>query len=199
MLLLAHLLTISRYWSETKLTIKTIVLREKLEQTRGLLQELVDRSRIRAAIEVLSSDTVQEAVYGLEFERFRKRQQRRKRLFDVVREVLSFPDVEEQEVPEEEELKLPEEMTGPDETPEEDQVIKEKLNKQVRERDIFIINQNIREIIIKNSRSADLVMLGFNIPEKGKERKYIEKMESLLEKLPDTLLINAPFDFGLFG
>lgn len=78
-------------------------------------------------------------------------------------------------------------------------MIKEKLNKQVRERDIFIINQNIREIIIKNSRSADLVMLGFNIPEKGKERKYIEKMESLLEKLPDTLLINAPFDFGLFG
>lgn len=106
MLLLAHLLTTSRYWSETKLTIKTIVLRANLEQTRGLLQELVDRSRIRAAIEVLSPDTVQEAVFGLEFERFRKRQQRRKRLFDVVRGVLSFPDVKEQEVPEEEELKL---------------------------------------------------------------------------------------------
>jgi hypothetical protein len=80
----------------------------------------------------------------------------------------------------------------------EDDTTKEKLSEQVQDKDIYIINKHINDIIVENSKHADLVMLGFNIPAKGKEKKYIEKMEALLEKLPDTILINCPFDFDLY-
>jgi len=89
-----------------------------------------------------------------------------------------------------------EEMESEEES--EDNVIKKELSGQMEERDAFIIDKNINRIIIDNSQNADLVMLGFNIPAEGREEKYIEKMEALLEKLPDTLLTNCPFDFELF-
>lgn len=206
MLVLAHLLISSRYWGESKIHIKTVVLKDKLEQTRALLEELVNKSRIRADISVLHPDSDLELNMGIQFERFQKKRHRQQKWLTAMRSMIRFSDREvesDREEQEETDGILPQfETEGFTEEPgqgeEGEEAVKEKLSEQVQERDIYIINKNINEIIIENSRHADLVMLGFNIPSKGKEKKYIEKMEGLLEKLPDTLLVNCPFDFDLF-
>ena len=205
MLVLAHLLNSSRYWGESKLTIKTVVLKDKLEQTKVLLAELVSRSRIKADISVIHPDSDQETNLGIEFERFQKKRQRKRMWLTTLRNMnpLSgrrgvFEDTdsahEEQVQVEPENGKMPD----GDDHEESGDTLKEKLSEQTKDRDTFIINKNINDLIIKNSQHADLVMLGFNIPSKGEEKKYIEKTEELLTKLPDTLLINCPFDFDLF-
>ncbi|MEA1896810.1 MAG: hypothetical protein U9N53_04015, partial [Bacteroidota bacterium] len=206
MLVLAHLLVSSRYWGESKLHIKTVVLKDKLEQTRTLLEELVNKSRIRADISVIHPDSDQELSLGIQFERSQKKHHRQQKWLTSIRSMIRFSDrdveSERQEpvqtddfLPRYETEDFPEE---PGQEEEGDDAIKAKLSEQVQDRDIYIINKNINKIIIENSRHADLVMLGFNIPSKGKEKKYIEKMEALLEELPDTLLVNSPFDFELF-
>jgi len=131
--------------------------------------------------------------------------QRQKKWISSIRNAFNIPEKKEPVYREErsfEEEKLhiePDpEMLDESESEETGDVLKEKLSEQIQDKDTFIINRNIREIIARNSRHADLVMLGFNIPEKGKEKRYIEKMESLLGNLPDTLLVNCPFDFDLF-
>lgn len=204
MLVLAHLLTSSRYWGDSKLHIKTVVLKSKQEQTRTLLEELVKKSRIKAYISVFAPDLSQELDLGMQFERYQKKQQRKRKWLESVRGMLRFreagpgdpaqdlgiEDPEFTSTVDKEALKFDHEYQGDD--------IKEKLYEQVQDRDIYIINNNINDIIVKHSKQADLVMLGFNIPPKGKERRYIEKMEVLLGGLPDTLLVNCPFDFDLF-
>jgi solute carrier family 12 sodium/potassium/chloride transporter 2 len=205
MLLLAHLLTSGRYRGESRLNIKTVVLKDKLEQTHHLLEELVRKSRIRADINVLYPDTAREASLGLQFERYRRMQRRQKKWFTSLRGVFlpdnKEPVYREERAAEEEKLRIDIDPDMPEEDELEeagDDAIKEKLSGQIKDKDTFIINRNIQEIIAGNSRQADLVMLGFNIPARGKEKKYIEKMESLLAQLPDTLLVNCPFDFELF-
>jgi amino acid transporter len=207
MLLLAHLLASSTIYENPKLTIKTVVLKDKLEQTHALLEELVIKSRIKANINVLYPDTSQELSLSLEFDRFQRKRERQKKWISAVRRIVKatraeMDDPEISETADDDpymvsELKLPE-ASGDQDEPSDDE-IKEKLSEQIQARDVFIIDKNITEIIINNSKHADLVMLGFNIPPEGKEKKHIEKMEALLEKLPDTLLINCPFDFELFG
>jgi hypothetical protein len=192
MLLLAHLLASGTYWGEIKLHIKTVVLKEKREQTLEVLKELVGRSRIRADVEVLHPAADQEIHLGIQFERVQKKQQRQNKWISSFRRLArytlrGFRDEQD----------LEQEPAGTVQEATPDEQLKEKLSGQVQERDDFIINKNIQDIIVENSDSTDLVMLGFNIPEKGKEKKYIGKMESLLEKLPDTLLVNCPFDFDL--
>ena len=206
MLLLAHLLASGRYWGEPRLTIKTVVLKDKLEQTHDLLEELVSKSRIKADINVLYPDTAQEASLGLQFERYQRMHQRQKKWISSIRSVFNIQEKEEpvyreERSFEEERLHIDIDPEMPEEEVMEetgDDALKEKLSEQIKDKDIFIINKNIQQIIAGNSRHADLVMLGFNIPAKGKEKKYIEKMESLLKQLPDTLLINCAFDFDLF-
>jgi amino acid transporter len=207
MLLLAHLLASSTMYENPKLTIKTVVLKDKLEQTHALLEELVIKSRIKASINVLYPDITQELSLSLEFDRFQRKRERQKKWISAVRRIVKVTgaEMDDQEIPETahddpydvSELKLPV-ASGDQDEPSDDE-IKEKLSEQIQARDVFIIDKNINEIIINNSKHADLVMLGFNIPPEGKEKKHIEKMEALLEKLPDTLLINCPFDFELFG
>jgi amino acid transporter len=208
MLMLAHLLASSTLLDHPKLTIKTVVLREKLEQTTALLEELVKKSRIKAGIEVLSPDSIQELNLSLQFERSRKMQRVQEKWFGGIRKLFVPPD-KQADIPyppdagdgeptpgaTSETIGAP---VGNEETA-EDSEIKEKLSDQVREKDIFIIDKNINEIIISNSKGADLVMLGFNIPAQGKEKDYIGKMEALLEKLPDTLFVNCPFDLELYS
>jgi amino acid transporter len=192
MLLLAHLLATGTYWGEIKLHIKTVVLKEKREQTLEVLKELVGRSRIKADVEVLHPAADQEIHLGIQFERVQKKQQRQKRWVSSFRRLVRYTM---RSFRNEQALELEPAGTVQDVTP--DEQLKEKLSGQVQARDDFIINKNIQDIIVENSDTTDLVMLGFNIPEKGKEKKYIGKMESLLEKLPDTLLVNCPFDFDL--
>ncbi|MGM0473430.1 MAG: Na-K-Cl cotransporter [Bacteroidota bacterium] len=205
MLLLAHLMASGRYWGEPKLTIKTVVLKEKLEQTHALLEELVRKSRIKADINVLYPEPDREASLGLQFERYQRMHRRQKKWISSIRNAFNIsekkePVYREERSFEEEKLHIEPnpEMLEESESEETGDVLKEKLSEQIQDKDTFIINRNIREIIARNSRHADLVLLGFNIPEKGKEKRYIEKMESLLGNLPDTLLVNCPFDFDLF-
>jgi amino acid transporter len=214
MLLLAHLLVSSTTWGDSSVTVKTVVLKDKMEHTRTLLEELVQKSRIKANINVLCPDYSEEASLSIEYEKIQRKKKRQKKWFDTFRRILTGTtnngankesnDIQEDEKSNEPELEIKEFTDDVNETAEEqeeeseDNAIKEKLSEQMEEKDVFIINKNINEIIINNSKNADLVMLGFNIPPSGKEQKYIEKMEAMLEKLPDTLLINCPFDVELF-
>jgi amino acid transporter len=207
MLLLAHLLVSSRFYDNPKLTIKTVVLKDRMQDTHALLEELLVKSRIKAGIKVLYPDTSQALSLSLEFDRFQRKRQRQKKWISAVRRIVNItnsepdeknqPDKVDDESWDESEIKV----HGDSEMQVEagDDELKEKLSEQVQERDVFIIDKKINEIIVENSKHADLVMLGFNIPSRGKEKKHIEKMEALLEELPDTLLINCPFDFELYG
>jgi hypothetical protein len=170
-----------------------------------LLNELVSKSRIKADITVLHPAADQELTLGIEYERFQKKRQRQQRWLSPFRNMIRFtgredePGQNREDEPEQIQQDVSEEFiarTDPEE--DEDDAIKERLSEQIQDRDVFIINKHINDIIVENSKHADLVMLGFNIPDKGREKKYIEKMEALLEKLPDTILINCPFDFDLY-
>jgi hypothetical protein len=203
MLLLAHLIVSSSFLGEAKITIKTVVLREKINQTRELLGTLVQRSRIKAEINVLCPDSMEEESRGFEYERIQKRKQRQQNIFKTIQRIIGWDEsvVHKESLKKIEFFKIPAEDYGEEmESGEisEDNIIKEELSGQMEDKDAFIINKNITRIIMDNSKNADLVMLGFNIPPEGREKKYIEKMDALLDNLPDTLLINCPFDFELF-
>ncbi len=185
-----------------------------MEHTRVLLEELVQKSRIKANINVLCPDYAEEASLSIEYEKIQRKRQRQKKWFNAFRRMITettndeaereLINIQEDTKNIETKLEIKEFTDDQNETVEdqeeesEDNAIKEKLSEQMQEKDVFIIDKNINEIIINNSKNADLVMLGFNIPPSGKEQKYIEKMEEMLEKLPDTLLINCPFDVKLF-
>jgi amino acid transporter len=207
MLLLAHLLATSTFHDNPKLTIKTVVLKDKMEQTHALLEELVTKSRIKAHINVLYPETAREISLSIAFDRFQRKKERQKRWSAAVRKMILMTGGERED--EAKDTGIAEESKEEGSTAEVqermdhredsgDDEIKERLSEQIQDRDVFIIDKNINEIIISNSKNADLVMLGFNIPPEGKAKKNIEKMDTLLEKLPDTLLINCPFDFELF-
>jgi amino acid transporter len=196
MLLLAHLLASGRHWGDISLNIKTVVLKDKREQTLEVLHALVQRSRIKASVQVLHPASDQEIHLGIQFERVQRKRQLQKKWMSSLRALLPYVRRDTKDVLE---LKPEAAQTG-GEVHADDQLddqLKEKLSDQIQERDNFIINKNINNIIVENSTGADLVMLGFNIPAKGKEKKYIGKMESLLKKIPDTLLVNCPVDFDL--
>jgi amino acid transporter len=207
MFLLSYLLASSTYWEKSRLTIKTVVLTGKVKHTHALLEELVEKSRIKAEINVLSPDSEREESLSRQFEKIQKKKHFQNtwisRIRRIVKPLVKVQERGDQTISEMDYLDAesdPESKKVPDDLREtrEDDELKEKLSDQIQDIDEFIINQNIIDIIIKNSKQTDLVMLGFNIPAKGKEKQYIEKMEALLEKLPDTLLINCPFDFELF-
>ncbi len=195
MLVLAHLFSSSRYWGESRLSIKTVVLQENVERTKDLLKELVTKSRIKAEITVLHPDSEQEANLGDQFERFKQRKRRQEKWVGTFRQVIGISSLSRERTLE---RLHPLEWEPGEQEDEGDEVLKEQLSDQMKDRDEFIINRHINEIIVRNSVHADLVMLGFNLPRQGKEKKYIDKMDALLINLPDTLLINCPFDFDLF-
>lgn len=201
MFLLSYLLTTSRLFKDADLTIKTVVLREKKKVTRDLLKEMVEKSRIKADIQVIHPEYIEELLLGKEYEKEQSKIEKQSRRRTMIRSLAGFrklwdflPDTSAESRQEPEDASLPRDH----EEPGEDEVLREKLSEQVQEKDRFIIDRNIRELIIRNSRKADLVMLGFNLPETGQDKKYIGKMGALLEDLPDTLLVNCPFDIKLF-
>jgi amino acid transporter len=202
MFLLSYLLASGRLFREPQLTIKTVVLREKQKVTRDLLEELVQKSRIKADIKVIHPEYLEEVLLSAEYEKEQSKKDRQNRLisrlqkFSGLRRLWrSLPGPSEESRKEAQVASIQEKSN---EDPGEDEVLKEKLSEQLQEKDRFIIDRNIRELIHHHSGKADLVMLGFNIPEAGQEKKYIEKMEALLEDLPDALLVNCPYDIKLF-
>ncbi|MGA1797078.1 MAG: hypothetical protein ACMUIL_14600, partial [bacterium] len=50
---------------------------------------------------------------------------------------------------------------------------------------------SIWEIIASHSADADLVILGMGMPEEGEEEGFINRMDSLLQRLPTTLLVKS--------
>ncbi|MGA1843980.1 MAG: Na-K-Cl cotransporter [bacterium] len=50
---------------------------------------------------------------------------------------------------------------------------------------------SIWEIITSHSADADLVILGMGMPEEGEEEGFINRMDSLLQRLPTTLLVKS--------
>lgn len=50
---------------------------------------------------------------------------------------------------------------------------------------------SIWEIIINHSAQADLVILGMGLPEVGKEKEFMARMDELIQRLPTTLLVKS--------
>lgn len=50
---------------------------------------------------------------------------------------------------------------------------------------------SIWEIIISHSAQTDLVILGIGLPEEGKEKEFMARMDDLIQKLPTTLLVKS--------
>jgi hypothetical protein len=97
MLLLAHLLASSTFYENPDLTIKTIVLKDNMEQTHALLEELLIKSRIKARIDVLYPDAIQELSLSIEFDRFQRKRARQKKWISAVRRIVNIVDKEQEE------------------------------------------------------------------------------------------------------
>lgn len=57
---------------------------------------------------------------------------------------------------------------------------------------------HVRDIIIKTSQNARLVVMGVRIPEKGKEVFYAADMRQMLKELPTTILVKGNHNINLF-
>lgn len=199
MLMLAHLIASNQDLIRPSITIKTVVLEEKAASTRFLLEELIRQSRIKADIQVLHPDPGSEKKLEIRYNRILEATRRKNQLAGYIAGLLNKRKEEEHatllygsSIPEEDD-------SSEDERPdEEEEEIKEQISQQVEEKDSFIIKQNIREIIRKESTRADLILLGYNVQEKEQEQKYITKMSELLQDLPDTILIQSPLEMNLF-
>ncbi len=198
-LLLAHLIRLGNRRTNSIITLKTVVLEEKSENTRHLLEELVEKSRIEADIHVLYPDSSEQKNLEIQYKRIAKKRKIRLKIFNFFRK--TYDDINKPEENKEiSGINQPGPLLREDEKilDEDEERIKEEISSQLEERDAYIIQKNIQEIIIKNSQSADLVILGFNIPGEDREQKYIGKMNELVNQLPDTILINCPFEVNLF-
>ena len=210
-LLLAHLISTSEEWEDSEIHLKSIVLEENVEETRLLLQELVTKSRIEASIAVYFPDP--ELIENLEqrtamVDNFisstgvLKIKEVFKHAFGSgpkeIEEAIIQTDAENvvhaTEAADKEEIDQEEA-----EIDREEATLKKKLSDQVDLSDEKLLAKTIKNIIIKESENADLVLLGFNLPKQGGESAYIRRMNDLLEEMPTTLLINCPFDVDLFG
>ena len=56
---------------------------------------------------------------------------------------------------------------------------------------------DIWRIIIEHSAHSDLVILGIGLPEEGKEKAFMNRMDSLIRKLPSTLLVKSLEEINL--
>ena len=70
------------------------------------------------------------------------------------------------------------------------------LNELARESRIEIeaevfVSDHPQHVIGKNSKDSAVTILGFELPEAGKEDKFFVQIESLVERLPRTLLVSS--------
>jgi hypothetical protein len=84
-------------------------------------------------------------------------------------------------------------------SPEIGRIAEELIGDQIDGSEAALIEDVIDTILVKHSTSADLTILGFNLPAQGKEQEYVERMDKLLQKLPTALLVNCGFDIDLFS
>ncbi|MEA3286548.1 MAG: Na-K-Cl cotransporter [Candidatus Marinimicrobia bacterium] len=199
-LLLAHLLATSDEWEDAEIHLKSVVLRDKVQETRLLLEELVEKSRIEASIDVYYPDP--ELIGRIEHQSDLVDKLTGKdgllKIKDAIKS--AFVSNDDQEYANDEDLEQQGEELGElDEESEEETEIKQRISDQINTTDEELLDRTIKDIIVKESANSDLVILGFNLPDQGGEVAYIRKMNTLLEELPTTLLVNSPFDVDLFG
>lgn len=60
-------------------------------------------------------------------------------------------------------------------------------------------SKRIKEIIKETSKTARMVVLGVNIPEKGKESGYASSIRNMIEEMPLTLLVKGNHNINLFS
>ncbi|MBC8377070.1 MAG: hypothetical protein H8E26_13570 [FCB group bacterium] len=200
-LLLAHLIATSDEWEGAAIHLKSIVLEEKVEETRALLEELVQKSRIEARIDVYhpdpaiienlenKSDIVEDIISSKGVLKIKEAIKIAFTPKDSEEEAVAPQDDSETKIDSEDEIEMDVEESS----------LKRKLADQVDLTDARLLGKTIKNIIIEESKHADLVLLGFNLPKQGEESAYIKRMNDLLEEMPTTLLINCPFDVDLFG
>jgi amino acid transporter len=200
MLLLAHLFRLGKRGSSSRITLKTVVLEEKTKDTRQLLEELIKKSRIEADIHVLFPEDSERKNYEISYNRIIKAKKVKTNLFNFFGKANDNPKKQIESVTENDAKTTQKELKKNDDDAidEDEERIKEEISSQVEERDAYIIQKNIQKLIVQNSQSADLVLLGYNIPKEEKEQKYIKKMNELVNQLPNTILINCPFEVNLF-
>ena len=58
------------------------------------------------------------------------------------------------------------------------------------EAEVFVSDQP-HHVIGKNSKDSAVTILGFELPEAGKEDKFFVQIERLVERLPRTLLVSS--------
>ncbi len=207
-LLLAYLISTSNKWEGSEIQLKSIVLKDNVEKTKHLLDELVQKSRINTIINVYHPDPklitkienraeIVDKIVG---------KNGLNKIKDVIKSVLGQSqfqeDVKLDDISTIEKIKITNnkvEMDEQEQIDEEESEIKQELSDQIDTTDEKLLAKTIKDIIIRESSSADLVLLGFNLPKEGEESEYIRRMNSLLEEMPTTLLVNCPFDVDLFG
>lgn len=199
MLVLAHLLASGFMRGNATVRIKTVVMKDRMQRTRVLLENLVRQSRIKAEVRVIHPDSEKETRFGVRYDRSEFYRRKRRDWFEKAGVFFRNDGQDEKEMKNDLGKQA---MEGKGGSPQEkdgheDLEVKDMLSEQVRDRDGFIIDRSIHDIIANNSGGADLVMLGFNLPAEGREKRFIERMDELLAQLPDTLLVNCPFDFDL--
>ncbi len=207
MLLVAHLITLGNISLDSIINIKTIVLKEKKNETKQLLEKLVHNSRIKANIHVLYPEDEEVRKHEILYNNIQHVKKGKEKLLNLFNN-LTGKQAENQlennhntlkKENENENINLNNNNNDDAKEINEDKEIKEKLSESLDEKDKFLIKKNINNLIVKNSVDANLVLLGFNLPKEGKEQEYIEKIDELLKQLPDTLLVNCPFELDLFG
>ena len=209
MLLISYLISSGNIGLDSNINIKTIVLKEKKDETYLLLEELVLKSRIKANIPVLFPEEEEIRELEVKYDIIQNVKQKKQKIIELFNQnnltklSVLFKKGDKELIVEDEKRQNIEEENGVvpniESNIDEDEQIKEKISEKLDEKDIFLLRKNVNSIIINNSSNADLVLLGFNLPEEGKEQSYIEKIDELLKELPDTLLVNCPFEVNLFG
>lgn len=58
--------------------------------------------------------------------------------------------------------------------------------------------KRIREIIIETSKNARMVIMGVNVPAKGKEAAYANELRTIMQEMPITLLVKGNHNINLF-
>lgn len=62
---------------------------------------------------------------------------------------------------------------------------------------VLVTSQAIEEVLVEHSADADCVLMGFELPETGNEKKWHGFYQRLIHRLPTVLLVNNPEEENL--
>jgi amino acid transporter len=151
MLLIAHLITLSRRKNPPNITIKTVVLEEKEKNIRVLLEELVRKSRIKADITVLYPNSADRQKLEIKYKRIVKTRKAREQALSYMGKMKAFFKTNNAAPKYDTPIKKADRNEN-DLLDKEEKQIREEISTQVEERDAYIIRENIQHIIANSSK-----------------------------------------------